>query len=65
LVYSSLKLIYRIIIIVPVIIHPAPIAVFRVKVSPRKMMEKTIANATLSLSIGATCDTLPSCKALK
>lgn len=50
---------------VPAIIQAAPIPVLKVNVSPKKTIEKTIANATLSLSIGATCDTFPICKALK
>ena len=56
---------FTIITKVPAIIKPAPIAVFNVNVSPKKIIAKMIVKATLSLSIGATCDTFPNCNALK
>ncbi len=46
-------------------IHKAPIAVFQVKISPKKSTESKIAKATLNLSTGATCETFPICNALK
>jgi len=50
---------------VPPIINKAPIAVFKVNVSPRNNTDNTMVSDTLSLSTGATCDTLPICNALK
>ena len=50
---------------VPPMISSAPIAFFQVSGSPKKTTAKTIANATLNLSTGATCDTSPNCNALK
>ena len=56
---------FTIITKVPAIIKPAPTAVFKVNVSPKKVIAKVIVRATLSLSMVATCDTLPNCNALK
>ena len=56
---------FTIITKVPAIIKPAPIVVFNVNVSPKKIVAKMIVKATLSLSMVATCDTLPNCNALK
>ncbi len=56
---------FTIITKVPAIIKPAPMAVFNVNVSPKKIIAKMIVRATLSLSIGATRDTFPNCNALK
>ena len=39
--------------------------VFVSSTSPKNIEDNTIAIATLILSTGATCDTLPNCKALK
>jgi hypothetical protein len=50
---------------VPAMISPALMAVFKVNASLRKMTDKTMVKATLSLSTGATCDTFPICNALK
>ena len=50
---------------VPAMIKLAPIAVFNVNVSPKKIIAKMIVKATLSLSMVATCETLPNCNALK
>ncbi len=43
----------------------APRADFQVKVSPRKITAKLMVKAKLSLSIPATFETSPICKALK
>ncbi len=56
---------FTIITKVPAIIKPAPTAVFKVNVSPKNVIDKIIVRATLSLSMVATCDTLPNCNALK
>jgi hypothetical protein len=56
---------YKIRTTVPAIIIIAPIAILGVRVSPKNMTENIIAMATLILSTGATCETLPSCRALK
>lgn len=45
--------------IVPVIISPAPNSIFQVKTSCRKTTESKRVRAILSLSTGATCETLP------
>jgi hypothetical protein len=37
----------------------APIATFNDKASFKKITDRTIVNATLSLSTGATCETFP------
>ena len=50
---------------VPAIISSAPEADFIVMGSFKKIADNNIAKATLNLSIGATCDTLPICRALK
>ncbi len=50
---------------VPAMMSIAPIAIFSVNASFRKTTDNIIANATLNLSTGATCDTFPICKALK
>lgn len=50
---------------VPPMMSVAPSVALSVSVSPRKTTDSTMANATLSLSTGATCDTLPSCSARK
>ena len=47
------------------IMQMAPMAVFSVNDSPKKITEKIITNARLSLSTGATCEILPDCNALK
>ena len=49
----------------PAAINPAPITVFTVSASPRKSAANPITNTTLSLSIGATFEASPSCKARK
>ena len=36
-----------------------PRAIFKVIVSPKNIIDNIIANATLSLSTGATCETFP------
>lgn len=56
--------IYKISTIVPAIINNAPIVVFMVSASPKKITDSTIVIATLNLSTGATCETLPICNAL-
>ncbi len=56
---------YKINMTVPAIINKAPRAVFKVNASPKNNTESTMVRATLSLSTGATCDTFPSCRALK
>ena len=56
---------YSIITNVPAMINAAPMAVLSVNASLRKITDKTIVNATLNLSTGATCDTFPVCNALK
>ena len=50
---------------VPAMINNAPEADFKVTGSFRNIADKMMASATLSLSTGATCDTFPSCNALK
>ena len=50
---------------VPAIISKAPMAILGVRVSPKKITDRIIARATLSLSTGATWETLPNCNALK
>jgi hypothetical protein len=50
---------------VPAIISNAPSVVFKVSGSPRNTTASTMAIATLILSTGTTCDTFPSCSALK
>jgi len=44
-------------------ISKAPDADFKVSGSFKKTTAKIMANATLNLSTGATCDTLPTCNA--
>lgn len=61
----QLKPNYRINTKVPAIINTAPIAIFIVSASCKNIIDKIMVNATLNLSTGATCDTLPICKALK
>lgn len=51
--------------IAPVIINPAPTISLTDMVSFKKSTDKMMAMATLSLSTGATWDTLPICNALK
>ncbi len=46
-------------------INNSPIAVFNDNGSPKNITDKIIVIAMLDLSTGATCDTLPSCSALK
>jgi len=43
----------------PVMIKPAPRAICQVKFSPKNMIPKIIAKATLNLSMGATLETGP------
>jgi hypothetical protein len=50
---------YKINKIVPAIINAAPIATLSVSTSLRITTERIIVSATLNLSTGATCDTLP------
>lgn len=45
-------------------ISKAPMAVFLVSGSPKKITVKMMTNATLNLSTGATNDTSPNCNAL-
>jgi hypothetical protein len=56
---------YNIIITVPITIQDAPIAVFKLKVSPRKITENIMVSAKLNLSTGATCEIFPISNALK
>ena len=51
--------------IVPVMIKDAAMAVFQVSGSPKKIIARMIAKATLSLSTDATLETGPNCKDLK
>lgn len=44
---------------VPITIKPAPIAVFRVSSSFKKIIENTTTSAILNLSTAATCETFP------
>ena len=50
---------------VPAMINKAPDVVFNVSGSPKNTTDSAMAMATLNLSTGATCDTSPSCRALK
>lgn len=58
-------LVYKMSTSVPPMIRIAPTAAFQVKTSPRNKTDRRMAMATLSLSTGATCETFPSCSALK
>lgn len=49
----------------PAIINNAAETVFIVSGSPKNKVANIIAMGTLNLSTGATCDTSPSCNALK
>lgn len=51
--------------IVPPVMSKTAIAVLKVKGSPKNTTDSKMAMATLALSTGATCDTFPSCSALK